>query len=43
MFGASAGNADYNSMPNDGMEGEALISLQVMTGEVLMLCLFFLV
>ena len=43
MFGASAGNADYNSMPNDGMKGEALISLQVMTGEVLMLCLFFLV
>ncbi|KAJ6976602.1 rho GTPase-activating protein gacZ-like isoform X1 [Populus alba x Populus x berolinensis] len=34
MFGASAGNADYNSMPNDGMKGEALISLQVMTGEV---------
>jgi hypothetical protein len=43
MFGASAGNADSNSMPNDGMKGEALIILQVMTGEVVMLCLFFLV
>jgi hypothetical protein len=40
MFGASAGNADSNNMPIDGMKGEALIILQVMTGEVVMLCLF---
>jgi hypothetical protein len=43
MFGTSAGNADYNSMPFDGMNGEGLSILQVLTGEVLLsLCLLML-
>ncbi|KAG6746566.1 hypothetical protein POTOM_048918 [Populus tomentosa] len=33
MFGTSAGNADYNSMPFDGMNGEALSILQVQKPE----------
>jgi hypothetical protein len=43
MFGTSAVNAAYNSMPFDGMNGEALSILQVLTGEVLLsLCLLIL-